>query len=97
MNNKVVEPPAGPADGAGAATETFESLISKDLAELSSEESKLRADPAYLAYYYSNVSANPNLPAPVISWDNWHVAQSLQQQYPYVFSPHCPVVRKPAL
>ena len=33
-------------------------------------EEQLRADPAYLAYYCSNVNMNPRLPPPLISWEN---------------------------
>lgn len=33
-------------------------------------EEQLRADPAYLAYYFSNVNLNPRLPPPHISWEN---------------------------
>lgn len=33
-------------------------------------EEQLRADPAYLAYYCSNVNLNPRLPPPLISWEN---------------------------
>ncbi|KAJ7955817.1 Pumilio-like 5 [Quillaja saponaria] len=32
-------------------------------------EEQLRADPAYLAYYCSNVNLNPRLPPPLISWE----------------------------
>ena len=33
-------------------------------------EEQLRADPAYLSYYFSNVNLNPRLPPPLISWEN---------------------------
>lgn len=33
-------------------------------------EEQLRAHPAYLAYYYSNVNLNPRLPPPLISQEN---------------------------
>ncbi|XVE71862.1 hypothetical protein DITRI_Ditri10aG0185900 [Diplodiscus trichospermus] len=36
-------------------------------------EEQLRADPAYLAYYCSNVNLNPRLPPPLISWGNQHL------------------------
>ncbi|XP_022755451.1 pumilio homolog 6, chloroplastic [Durio zibethinus] len=36
-------------------------------------EEQLRADPAYLAYYRSNVSLNPRLPPRLISWGNQHL------------------------
>ncbi|TKY72740.1 Pumilio-like 5 [Spatholobus suberectus] len=36
-------------------------------------EKQLRADPAYLAYYSSNVNLNPRLPPPLTSWENRHL------------------------
>ncbi|EXC27884.1 Pumilio-5-like protein [Morus notabilis] len=33
-------------------------------------EEQMRADPAYLSYYCSNVNLNPRLPPPLISWEN---------------------------
>lgn len=33
-------------------------------------EEQMRADPAYLTYYCSNVNLNPRLPPPLISWEN---------------------------
>jgi pumilio RNA-binding family len=41
-------------------------------------EKELRSDPAYLAYYYSHINLNPRLPPPLISWENWRLAQRLQ-------------------
>ncbi|KAJ7565741.1 hypothetical protein O6H91_02G073000 [Diphasiastrum complanatum] len=41
-------------------------------------EQELRSDPAYLAYYYSHINLNPRLPPPLISWENWRLAQRLQ-------------------
>lgn len=38
-------------------------------------EEQLRADPAYLTYYFSNVNLNPRLPPPLISWDNQHLTR----------------------
>lgn len=41
-------------------------------------ESKQRSSPEYLVYYYSNINLNPRLPPPLISWDNYRLAQRLQ-------------------
>ncbi|XP_044496932.1 pumilio homolog 5 isoform X2 [Mangifera indica] len=43
--------------------------ISDDLGHYESEE-QLRSDPAYFAYYCSNVNLNPRLPLPLISREN---------------------------
>ncbi|KAI5065921.1 hypothetical protein GOP47_0018545 [Adiantum capillus-veneris] len=40
-------------------------------------EQELRSDPAYLAYYYSHINFNPRLPPPIISRDNYILAQRL--------------------
>ena len=40
-------------------------------------EQQLRSDPTYLAYYYSHVSLNPRLPPPLITRENYHLAQQL--------------------
>jgi len=37
----------------------------------------LRADPAYLAYYNSNVNLNPRLPPPLTSWENRHLGRHI--------------------
>nr|AAX58753.1 PUF-domain RNA-binding protein [Physcomitrium patens] len=41
-------------------------------------EDAQRADPRYLVYYYSNINLNPRLPPPLISWNNYRLAQRLQ-------------------
>ncbi|XP_058756601.1 pumilio homolog 6, chloroplastic-like [Vicia villosa] len=40
-------------------------------------EDQLRADPAYLAYYNSNVNLNPRLPPPLTSWENRHIGHHI--------------------
>ncbi|KAG2398559.1 Pumilio-like protein [Vigna angularis] len=40
-------------------------------------EDQLRADPAYLAYYSSNVNLNPRLPPPLTSWENRHLGRHI--------------------
>lgn len=50
----------------------FESL--GNAAEISRSEEQLRSDPAYLAYYYSNVNLNPRLPQPLGSRENRRLA-----------------------
>lgn len=41
-------------------------------------EDELRADPAYLSYYYSNVNLNPRLPPPLLSKEDWRFSQRMQ-------------------
>ncbi len=41
-------------------------------------EQQQRSDPAYLIYYYTNINLNPRLPPPLISWENYRLAQRLQ-------------------
>ncbi|KAJ3668958.1 hypothetical protein LUZ60_010908 [Juncus effusus] len=43
-----------------------------------SSEEELRADPAYLSYYYSHVNLNPRLPPPVLSKEDWRSTQRLK-------------------
>jgi pumilio RNA-binding family len=54
---------------------TFESLNSA-IQNYESEE-QMRADPAYLAYYFSNVNLNPRLPPPLISSENCRVVRHI--------------------
>ena len=44
-------------------------------------EEQLRADPAYLAYYNSNVNLNPRLPPPLISRENRHQIGSFRNNW----------------
>ncbi|KAJ0075490.1 hypothetical protein Patl1_35204 [Pistacia atlantica] len=48
--------------------------LSDDLGHFESEE-QLRSDPAYFAYYCSNVNLNPRLPPPLISRENWRLEE----------------------
>ncbi|KAJ4719986.1 putative Pumilio [Melia azedarach] len=41
-------------------------------------EEELRADPAYVNYYYSNVNLNPRLPPPLLSKEDWRFTQRLR-------------------
>ncbi|XP_016552255.2 pumilio homolog 4-like [Capsicum annuum] len=41
-------------------------------------EEQIRSHPAYLAYYYSNVNLNPRLPPPLLSREDWRIAQRVQ-------------------
>lgn len=41
-------------------------------------EEELRADPAYVNYYYSNGNLNPRLPPPLLSREDWRFAQRMQ-------------------
>ncbi|KAI4299550.1 hypothetical protein L6164_032997 [Bauhinia variegata] len=40
-------------------------------------EEEIRADPAYVNYYYSNVNLNPRLPPPLVSKEDWRFTQRL--------------------
>ncbi|XP_016511878.2 pumilio homolog 4-like [Nicotiana tabacum] len=42
-------------------------------------EEQIRSHPAYLAYYYSNVNLNPRLPPPLLSREDWRIAQRIEQ------------------
>ncbi|XVF75297.1 hypothetical protein PTKIN_Ptkin13bG0175900 [Pterospermum kingtungense] len=42
-------------------------------------EEELRADPAYVNYYYSNVNLNPRLPPPLLSREDWRFAQRFRE------------------
>ncbi|KAK9158488.1 hypothetical protein Scep_005062 [Stephania cephalantha] len=48
-----------------------------DANEVLSEE-EIRRHPAYLSYYYSNDNFNPRLPPPLLSKEDWRVAQRFQ-------------------
>ncbi|KAL8146098.1 hypothetical protein AgCh_004008 [Apium graveolens] len=61
--------------GAGSPFPKFG--LNKSGNQFSSDE-ELRADPAYLSYYYSNVNLNPRLPPPLLSKEDWRFAQRLQ-------------------
>ncbi|KAI9124705.1 hypothetical protein K1719_004627 [Acacia pycnantha] len=41
-------------------------------------EDELRSHPSYLSYYYSHENNNPRLPAPLVSKEDWRVAQRFQ-------------------
>lgn len=41
-------------------------------------EDEIRAHPDYLSYYYSNDYINPRLPPPLVSKEDWRVAQRFQ-------------------
>uniref|UniRef100_A0A2N9HLQ6 PUM-HD domain-containing protein n=1 Tax=Fagus sylvatica TaxID=28930 RepID=A0A2N9HLQ6_FAGSY len=50
--------------------------ISDDIGQLSEDE--IRSHPAYLSYYYSHDNVNPRLPPPLISKEDWRIAQRFQ-------------------
>ncbi|KAK7329233.1 hypothetical protein VNO77_23385 [Canavalia gladiata] len=50
--------------------------LSRAMQKCESEE-QLRADPAYLAYYSSNVNLNPRLPPPLTSWENLRLGRHI--------------------
>ncbi|XWS07986.1 hypothetical protein CRYUN_Cryun41cG0038100 [Craigia yunnanensis] len=41
-------------------------------------EDEIRSHPAYLSYYYSHENVNPRLPPPLLSKEDWRVAQRFQ-------------------
>lgn len=41
-------------------------------------EDEIRSHPAYLSYYYSHENINPRLPPPLVSKEDWRVAQRFQ-------------------
>ncbi|KAK7268264.1 hypothetical protein RIF29_20960 [Crotalaria pallida] len=41
-------------------------------------EDEIRSHPAYLAYYYSHENINPRLPPPLLSKEDWRMAQRFQ-------------------
>lgn len=41
-------------------------------------EDEIRSHPAYLSYYYSHENINPRLPPPLMSKEDWRVAQRFQ-------------------
>lgn len=41
-------------------------------------EEEIRSHPAYLSYYYSHENLNPRLPPPLLSKEDWRVAQRFQ-------------------
>lgn len=41
-------------------------------------EDEIRSHPAYLSYYYSQCNNNPRLPPPLLSREDWRVAQRFQ-------------------
>lgn len=41
-------------------------------------EDEIRSHPAYLSYYYSHDNINPRLPPPLLSKEDWRVAQRFQ-------------------
>lgn len=45
--------------------------------ENSDSEEEIRSDPAYVAYYLSNINLNPRLPPPLISRENQHLVRHL--------------------
>uniref|UniRef100_A0ACD5WLM1 Uncharacterized protein n=1 Tax=Avena sativa TaxID=4498 RepID=A0ACD5WLM1_AVESA len=67
--------------GGGEATRTTPAL--PDAEELNGHggllsEEELRADPAYLSYYYSHGNLNPRLPPPVLTKEDWRSTQRLK-------------------
>ncbi|RVW85996.1 Pumilio-like 5 [Vitis vinifera] len=67
---------------------TPQNNLNSSLASLSSaienseSEEQLRSDPAYFAYYCSNVNLNPRLPPPLISRENQRLEESEDDRSP---------------
>ncbi|CAO1946554.1 unnamed protein product [Urochloa humidicola] len=67
----------GDAEGPVTATPISDAEALNGHGGLLSEE-ELRADPAYLSYYYSHGNLNPRLPPPVLSKEDWRSTQRLK-------------------
>uniref|UniRef100_A0A1J3FST4 Pumilio-like protein 5 n=1 Tax=Noccaea caerulescens TaxID=107243 RepID=A0A1J3FST4_NOCCA len=59
-------------EGGGSSSE----VLSRAIENYDSEE-EIRSDPAYVAYYLSNINLNPRLPPPLISRENQHLVRHL--------------------
>lgn len=55
--------------GVGVSTTGNNGMLSED---------EIRSHPAYLSYYYSHENINPRLPPPLLSKEDWRVAQRFQ-------------------
>jgi pumilio RNA-binding family len=69
--DRLLDLPTSPKGGRSSKPESGEEDV------LDAEEAQ-RADPKYLVYYYNNINLNPRLPPPLISWNNYRLAQRLQ-------------------
>ncbi|KAJ0264549.1 Pumilio 5 [Hirschfeldia incana] len=58
-------------EGSSGSTSNSE-VFSRAIESYGSEE-EIRSDPAYVAYYLSNINLNPRLPPPLISRENQHL------------------------
>ncbi|CAN1167143.1 Pumilio homolog 2 [Linum perenne] len=67
---------AGLFGGGGGGGAAFKDFISGKNGYVNEEE--LRSDPAYSAYYYSNVNMNPRLPPPLMSKEDFRFSQRLK-------------------
>ncbi|KAL2328774.1 hypothetical protein Fmac_022201 [Flemingia macrophylla] len=67
----------GAAAATGVNADFSEFRGTQEVNGIASEE-ELRSDPAYLAYYYSNVNLNPRLPPPLLSKEDWRFQQRLK-------------------
>ncbi|CAK9150462.1 unnamed protein product [Ilex paraguariensis] len=56
----------------------FAQINSTSIANGILTEEEIRSHPAYLSYYYSHDNINPRLPPPMLSKENWRVAQRFQ-------------------
>ncbi|KAL0899574.1 hypothetical protein Bca101_083535 [Brassica carinata] len=62
-------------EGSGGSSSGPE-VFSRSIESYGSEE-EIRRDPAYVAYYLSNINLNPRLPPPLISRENQHLLRHL--------------------
>ncbi|XP_073121715.1 pumilio homolog 4 [Henckelia pumila] len=69
--NLFMYPNAMQFDGTGSSSNT-----SSSLGVLSEEQ--IRSHPLYLEYYYSHENLNPRLPPPLLSKEDWRVAQRIR-------------------
>lgn len=61
----------------GGSTSTSTSTSNADNIGVLTEE-EIRSHPAYLEYYYSHQNFNPRLPPPLLSKEDWRVAQRVR-------------------
>ncbi|XP_018491328.1 pumilio homolog 5 isoform X2 [Raphanus sativus] len=62
-------------EGSGSSSSSSD-VFSRAIESYGSEE-EIRGDPAYVAYYLSNINLNPRLPPPLISRENQHLLRHL--------------------
>ncbi|CAN0825668.1 Pumilio homolog 4 [Linum grandiflorum] len=65
-------------NGVGGTNNGFGNSNGNSVNNTMMTEDEIRLHPAYLSYYYSNDNINPRLPPPLLSKEDWRVAQRFQ-------------------